>query len=628
MVALRPRGAAALEEQVAGPELHRAGQVDYSQALARLPGLAITNGGSRNEAGLYLRGFDLRQVSLFVDGIPVYVPYDGYVDLRRFTTFDASQITVAKGFSSMLYGPNALGGAINVQSRRPASVLDASGGLGAFSADGYESYGSVGSRHAGWYAQASGSYLRQRGFPLSSDYRAVPEQPAGDRLNARREDWRASVKLGLTPNDTDEYALVVATQQGSKGNPPYTGTLQKVRYWRWPQWDKDDLYLITQTALPWRSMLKGRAYYDRFRNELCSYDDATYTTQTKKSSFRSYYDDPSGGGSLEWSLPTGARNTLRTAFHGKYDQHKSHDADEAERIAEDLTLSGAVEDTWKVSESFAGVAGVSYTQRRALSVTDEESNAREELPTPTDVAWNGQGALLWDVARGTLRASVAQRTRFATMKDRYSYKAGSAIPNPDLDPETALHWELAYTGGPLAGLQTRLAVFYSRISNLIQSVDEVAFAVDEGDTTWLSQMRNIGDARSAGFEVGFDASPLRALGVGAAYSYVDRRNLDAPEIKQAGMPRHSITAHVDVAPVRRCSLRASVFGYGERYATSTGLKLAPFATVELRGTVEVCPGTSLEAGVANLLDEQYELDEGFPEAGRTYFTGLRFALVR
>jgi len=60
-----------------------------------------------------IRGFDSREVPLFIDGIPVYVPYDGYVDLGRFTTADLAAIQVAKGFSSVAYGANTLGGAIS-----------------------------------------------------------------------------------------------------------------------------------------------------------------------------------------------------------------------------------------------------------------------------------------------------------------------------------------------------------------------------------------------------------------------------------------------------------------------------------------------------------------------------------
>lgn len=627
VTALRPQAAAALEERVTTPGLRRADRVDYPRALAFVPGLAITNGGGRNEGGLYVRGFDLRQVPLFVDGVPVYVPYDGYVDLRRFTTFDVSQITVAKGFSSLLHGPNALGGAINVLTRRPSAPLEVSGALGVRDDGAHEDL-AVGARRAGWYAQASASLLYERTFRLPADFAGVKAQPAGDRLDAKREDWRAGLKLGLTPRATDEYALVVATQQGAKGNPPYVGDRpdQKVRYWRWPQWDKESAYLITKTAVGGGSLLKGRLYYDHFENTLCAYDDATYTTQVKRSSFTSHYDDPTYGGSVEWSLPALAGHVLRAAAHGKYDLHREHDAGTPESRVEDLTLSGSVEDTWNLAGPFTAVAGAGYANRRSLAADKYVDGAMVGLPAGTDAAWNGQLALLCDLGPGTLRGSVARRTRFATMKDRYSYKAGSAIPNPGLDPEAALHGEIAWSGAPLAGLEARVAAFTSRISDLIESVDAVAFTVDGGDTTWLSQTRNIGDARNAGVEAALEARPWRALAVGAAYTYVDHRNLDHPEVKSTGLPRSIVTAHVDVSPRPGLDLQATATGYAERYATSYGLTLAPFVTCELRGTAEVAPGVAVEGGVTNLLDLRYELEEGFPEPGRTWFAGVRFAL--
>ena len=72
-------------------------------ALDLLPGITTTGGGQRNERMVTVRGFDSRQVPVFIDGIPVYVPYDGNVDMARFTTYDLASIEVAKGFSSVLY---------------------------------------------------------------------------------------------------------------------------------------------------------------------------------------------------------------------------------------------------------------------------------------------------------------------------------------------------------------------------------------------------------------------------------------------------------------------------------------------------------------------------------------------
>ena len=67
---------------------------------------------------------------MFLDGVPLYVPYDGYVDFGRFTTFDLARIEVASGAASLLYGPNILGGAINLISRRPERPFEADLRLG------------------------------------------------------------------------------------------------------------------------------------------------------------------------------------------------------------------------------------------------------------------------------------------------------------------------------------------------------------------------------------------------------------------------------------------------------------------------------------------------------------------
>lgn len=112
-------------------------RTDLSSALNILPGVSIANVGPRNESVVYVRGFDLRQVPVYIDGVPVYVPYDGYVDMGRFTTFDLAEVNVSKGFASILYGANSMGGAINLVSRKPVSKFEINGRGGVFSGDGY-----------------------------------------------------------------------------------------------------------------------------------------------------------------------------------------------------------------------------------------------------------------------------------------------------------------------------------------------------------------------------------------------------------------------------------------------------------------------------------------------------------
>ena len=97
------------EQKLQRDEIKRLSEVAYST-----PGVYVDKKGPRAEQNFYVRGFDARRVPLYIDGIPVYIPYDGNADFGRFTIFDLSRIDISKGSSSVLYGPNTMGGAINL----------------------------------------------------------------------------------------------------------------------------------------------------------------------------------------------------------------------------------------------------------------------------------------------------------------------------------------------------------------------------------------------------------------------------------------------------------------------------------------------------------------------------------
>jgi iron complex outermembrane receptor protein len=273
-----------------------------NEAAEVAPGVSLHRVGPRNEGMLYIRGFDLRQVPLFIDGIPVYVPYDGYVDLDRFVTDDLSEVRITKGLTSVLIGPNALGGAINLVTKRPTKPFDGLFNVTFGSGNEREFDTTVGVMRSGWYVQGTGSWLQSDNFPLSGDFVANALEDGGARNNSSRRDAKGSIKFAITPSGRGEYAVTYIIQRGQKDVPPYAGTDSAVRprFWRWPDWDKDSVYFVSNTLLKGSQYVKGRAYYDRFYNELDAFDDASYTTITRPSSFRSIYDDYSAGGSLEY----------------------------------------------------------------------------------------------------------------------------------------------------------------------------------------------------------------------------------------------------------------------------------------------------------------------------------------
>jgi outer membrane receptor protein involved in Fe transport len=124
---LSPTAESTTQEEI---QLHDA--VNATKALDLLPGVEIQHiAGNRNEAAFMIRGFSSNgQVPIYLDGIPIYVPYDGYIDMNRFVTSDIAEVQVARGFSSLLLGPNALGGSVNLVTREPLKKYEGDAAIG------------------------------------------------------------------------------------------------------------------------------------------------------------------------------------------------------------------------------------------------------------------------------------------------------------------------------------------------------------------------------------------------------------------------------------------------------------------------------------------------------------------
>jgi len=206
-------------EKLTASDIQKYNTPDVASALSVLPSVIFNNAGARNEGTLFIRGFDLRGIPVFMDGIPVYVPYDGTLDLSRFTTLDLSGIDISKGFSSMVYGPNTLGGAINLISSQPSKKLEIGVKTGITSNRGYSTAVNAGSRIGKFFYQASYSVLDNQFMPLSKDFDTLKLEPDHRRDNSFRKDSKVNLKIGFMPNSRDIYSLNYIYQHGEKGNP-------------------------------------------------------------------------------------------------------------------------------------------------------------------------------------------------------------------------------------------------------------------------------------------------------------------------------------------------------------------------------------------------------------------------
>lgn len=607
---------------ITSEEMRQQDRDNVATALNLESGVYFTKGGARNEQMVSVRGFDLRQVPIYMDGIPIYVPYDGYVDLARFSTQDLSQIQVSKGFSSALYGANTLGGAINLVSRKPTKAFEGEVGGGITFADkggisGQQLYTNVGTNQGMWYLQAGISYTNQDFFPISRDFTPVPREDGGKRNWSDQNDGRINLKVGLTPNATDEYAFNYIKQKGTKNTPPYTGNLlpagQANRYWDWPYWEKESFYFLTKTEVGLHTF-RVRAYNDQFRNALITYSNAARTAQQ---SSPSAYDDYTNGLSLQDDIQILTNNVLKFAYNYKEDVHRESTSTSPTQHFKDKTQTFAIEDTHRFGERLTLATGISHETRATLQAQDYQSGKLSDFPKEDNSATNGQAALLYKLGTAeTLRFSVARKSRFATIKDRYSYRFGTAEPNPDLKSERANHYEIGYEGKLTRNLAFTGNLFYSRVSDMIQS-NQLA----NGKT----QMQNIGKVDISGIELGLNGS-IDKVDFGANYTYLDRNNrssnaflTDTPDNKLFAYATWNINAN--------WRLNGSVESSSRRYSSSDGKQIAPgFAVVNTKAGYKFGNGLLLEGGVRNLFDRNYMYTEGYPEAGRVFFAQFNMPL--
>lgn len=598
-------------------QIRRFNRDDVGDALNLLSGVSLST-NSRNEKMIAVRGFDARQVPLFIDGIPVYVPYDGYVDFGRFTTADLAAIQVAKGFSSVVYGANTLGGAINLISRRPVKAFEGDISAGFGSGQERKAAANVGTNQGLWYLQAGASHLQSEGFPLSSDFTPTPTEDGGKRNNAFRKDNKASLKLALTPNASDEYALSYYRQDGQKEQPPSTDPAA-VRYWKWPYWDKESLYFVSRTALGAAETLKFRLYHDRFDNEVSSYTDDTYTRlrtsgRGSVSTGRSIYEDRSNGASIELESARFDAHTLRLVGHYKTDKHTELDANARTSTQfEDALLSFAVEDNIQFAPAWLlslGAARHELRPDRVFSIGNPYSLPDNQSATEV------QAGLFhdWSV-HARLYLTVARKSRLPTLKDRYSQRLGVYIENPALRAEQSTNYEMGYQGSPWAAGKAELAVFFSDITDKIQSVANVS-----GNR---AQMQNVGKVRASGIEFGLSQTLSTWLEIGGNYTFIDLENRSDSGLRLTDVPRHKLLAHALVRPAPGWEVVAFAEHGSARWASNT-VRLSGFTTLSLKASYMLRKDIALQAGVSNVADRNYALSDGFPSPGRSWFANAEY----
>jgi iron complex outermembrane receptor protein len=639
VTATAPQGPQIGSETLTAAAMRAFARVTLDDAVNLLPGVTGGNsGGTRNERLIFVRGFDRFQVPLSIDGIRVYLPADNRLDFGRFLTTDIAQVQVAKGYASVLNGPGAMGGAINLVTSRPTRAFE--GRPVASSTLATRANMAAIRSMPGWGRRTRNGMRKPPSraiSPITGIWRAAiapsPDRPSPTRAFSRSGDWRVNAKIGFTPNATDEYSINYTRQEGDKNAPlPVTSLASSQRYWTWPYWNIDSLYFLSTTALGDKATFKTRAYLNSFDNLLSSWDGITQTTQTRGYAFNSYYADKAWGGSGELDVALTPADKLSLALFYRRDRHIEWQqgfpsgATEPQQVTSEDTWSLALENHLSITPAVELTLGGSYDWRNLIKAQDYANGALINYPLRNDGALNGQAQLVWTVDRATrVHGSVSSRVRFPTLFERFSTQFGTAASNPTLKAERATNVDLG-ASHDFGAVNVEGAAFYSHVADAIVAVQP------EGFTGTTMQRQNLGDGDYYGLELNVSAKLLPSLELGGNYTWTHRdftitaaeATTRVPNFMLTGVPEHKGFAYLRWTPLAGLDVMPNIAVASSQWSPlvtsqNTYVRTGSYVLGNISVDYTVRKGLQLGLGVRNLFDDNYSLADGYPEPGRSFF---------
>jgi len=579
---------------IVSTDIERLKPRDLSDIIRFIPGSLVTF-GDKDTYNLKLRGIDAKRIALLVDGVPVYEPYFSTFDLKTVSAGGIDTIQVTKGPSSVLYGPNTLGGLVNVITKRPGErpSLSLSGG-----------YGDKDTKSLG----ADTSYSWKR-FALAASvlyqdsdsfvYRD-PELGRTVRNNSDYERLNLNAKLYYTPSSSTEIMVNGGLYQSEYGMPAALFT-QRARYWRFPKWDRSTLNAGGFTSLGGDATLRFRAFYVNYYNTLDWFNNPEMTELDS----RSTYDNDVYGGFALADIPAGDMNRLKASLLYQKDVARIQDeAGEPWDRFDQGTLSAGLEDHFSITDQWKVVGGLSldYIDKFVAGENSTKLNPLIGIKfTPNDSL--------------DFHASFAGKSRFPSMRALYSDSSG----NPDLLSESGTSFDFAATwSGPF---YVTGSVFFNRFKNFIDTV-----RYPDGTRLYV----NIGKAHIYGFEIQVQKN-LSWLAATANYTYLDHRN-DTDDRPLDAQPAHNLNFDITFFPAK--GVRLSYFGLlGSKswWWNSSGGELL---TIPAYFNLDIIAGYTFRERyevffrLGNIYDNYFYTEPGFPWRGRYFEVGVKVDVLK
>jgi vitamin B12 transporter len=554
----------------------------------QIPGLFVTSRGIMGygvstgaAGGISLRGLSggTGRLMVMIDGHPQYAGIFGHPIADAYQSFLADRVEVLRGPASVLYGSNAMGGVINIVTRKMHD-----NGVNTNIHMGYGSYNTLESEFT--------SRIRKGRF--SSVVSGSYNRTDGHRDNMEFEQYGGYAKLGyeMTGNWNLRGDINI-----THFNASYPGPITA------PLLDGDQRITRGVTSLAiennYEQTSGGLSFFYNWGKHWID-DGYTPSKEEKPQDERFNSRDNMMGVSLYQSMQLFKGNRITVGVDWfRYGGKAWNEYVSGEHIG---TTSDLVN---KHENELAG-----YVDLRQNIGTWLTFNAglRADHHSRVGLEWVPQAGLAFHLPHTIeMKASASKGFRYPILREMYMFPP----QNPDLQPESMWNYELAFSQQLMNGRLTYgVNLFYIDGKNLIETLP------NPNGSGMLNQ--NSGEIENSGIELQAAWRISQYWSVDGNYSYLHMKN---PVL---AAPKHKLYTGVNFN-YRHWDISTGIQYISGLYTQTDPIKTEEFVLWNIRASYQACRWLNIWARGENLLAQKYEINAGYPMPRATVMAGINIS---